>query len=209
MVANGYTEYDSVKVKLRVLDDSMRDEIQLYMHEIDDLINNRLRAKLGSRNIYGDPITLPLNHLTIPPIPLELKAIANDLVVAKIRLQNSEKPLLWDSAVKVLDNYLERVYGWTRDTPFQPIRTLTISPLSGPIGTTITMSGTNFQPTTTLTIIFDSSNPETTPTPIVTDLKGVFTNITFDVPANQPDSGYAIKVSDQFGGEEIGFTVTS
>jgi hypothetical protein len=96
-----YTEYDSIKTKLRVEDDSMRDEIELYMQEIDDLIDNRLRAKLGSKNIYGQEITLPLSHNTIPAIPLELKAIANNLVVAKIRFQNSEKPMLWDAEVNI------------------------------------------------------------------------------------------------------------
>ena len=183
MVANGYTEYDTVKIKLRINDDSMRDEIQLYMHEIDDLVNNRIRAKIGEYNVYGDRIDLPLTHDTIPVIPLELKAIANDLVVAKIRLQNSEKPLLWDSAVKVLENYLERVYGWTRDVPFQPIRTFVISPTSGIVGATVTISGTNFQPTSEITVIFDSTNPVTIPTPIITNSKGVFSG-TFDIPAS-------------------------
>lgn len=209
MTANGYTEYDTIKVKLRVDDDSMREEIQLYMHEIDDLITNRLRSKLGFYNVYGTPITLPLTFNTIPTIPLELKAIANDLVVAKIRLQNSEKPLLWDSAVKVLDNYLDMVYGWTRDQPFQPTRTLTISPASGIIGSTITIGGTNFQPTTKLTIIFDATNPTTTPADVITNSAGVFSGVTFLVPANQPDGAYTIKVADQFGGISGKFQVTS
>lgn len=207
MVANGYTEYDTIKIKLRVGDDSMKDEIQLYMHEIDDLVDNRLRAKLGQRNIYGEPIILPLTFDTIPEIPLEIKAIANDLVVAKIRLQNAEKPLLWDSAVKVLDNYLERVYGWTKSTPFKPVRTLTITPSQGNIGTTITIGGTNFQPTTDLTIQFAQTNPPTTPVQVVTDEKGIFAGVTFEVPLAHPNGSTAIKVNDSFGGLEVRFEV--
>ena len=111
-----YTEYDSIKIKLRIANDSMRDEIELYMQEIDDLLDNRLRARLGARNIYGDEIVLPLTSETIPELPLELKGIANNLVVAKIRLQNSEKPMLWDAEVNILDNYLDRVYGYIRGT---------------------------------------------------------------------------------------------
>ena len=146
-----YTEYDSIKTKLRVEDDSMRDEIELYMQEIDDLIDNRLRAKLGSKNIYGQEITLPLSHNTIPAIPLELKAIANNLVVAKIRFQNSEKPMLWDAEVNILDNYMERVYGYTRHKRYQPRRTLSLSAYTATAGTTITVSGTMFEPNAKLT----------------------------------------------------------
>lgn len=199
MVANGYTEYDTIKIKLRIDDDSMRDEIQLYMHEVDDLINNRLEAKLGKTNIYGQEIVYPLNHTTIPVIPIELKSIASDLVVAKIRLQNAEKPLLWDSAVKVLEDYLERVYGYTQSGRYQPIRSFTVSPTSGTVGTTVTISGTNFQPTSKITVIFDYNNPTTTPADVITDVKGVF-SATFDIPLTQPVGAYYIKVNDDFGG---------
>ena len=64
-----YTEYDSIKIKLRIANDSMRDEIELYMQEIDDLLDNRLRARLGAVNIYGDEIILPLTSETIPELP--------------------------------------------------------------------------------------------------------------------------------------------
>ena len=208
MPTNAYSEYDSVKIKLRVSDDSMRDEILLYMHEVDDLVNNRLRNKLGTDNVYGEPIVLPLTATTRPKIPIELKGISNDLVVAKIRLQNSEKPLLWDSAVKVLDNFLEKVYGWTKDTPFQPIRTFTVTPTTGAVGATLTVSGDNFEPTAKIRIIFDSSEPTTTPDPIISTATGTFTG-TFAVPANQPDGSHIVKANDNFGGKDRNFQVTS
>lgn len=205
----GYAEYDSVKIKLRLDDDSMRDEIQIATQDINDLINNRIRAKLGEYNVYGDRIELPLTFETSPPIPIELKGLANDLVVAKIRLQNSEKPLLWDSAVKVLDNYLERVYGWTSDTPFEPVRLFTITPRQGPVGTTVTMSGTDFQPTTLLDIQFGSTNPTTTPADVITDTEGAFTGATFEIPSSQSDGAFEIKIADDFGGIVAKFQVTS
>lgn len=209
MATNGFTEYDSINQKLRVVDDSLRDEIQIYMHEIDSLVTNRLRAKLGTNNIYGEPIIIPLTESTIPPIDLELKGIANDLVVAKIRLQQSEKPLLWDSAVKVLDNYLEQKFGYTRDVPFQPIRTLTVTPRSGIIGSTITIAGTNYKPVDELTIIFDNAEPTTSPVTVVTTSAGVFTAVTFVVPANQPDGSYDVNVTDSLGGVIVKYQVTS
>lgn len=205
----GYAEYDSVKIKLRVSDDSMRDEIQLAMQDINDLINNRIRAKLGEYNIYGSRIDLPLTFNTSPPIPIELKGIASDLVVAKIRLQNAEKPLLWDSAVKILDNYLERVYGFTRDIPFQPVRLFTITPRTGLIGATVTMSGTDFEPDAKLDIVFDTTNPVTIPADVLTNTVGAFTGATFTVPVGQPDGSYEIKISDKFGGIKVNFQVIS
>jgi len=207
MVENGYTEYDTIKVKLRIDDDSMRDEIQLYMNEIDDLIDNRLRAKLGRKNVYGSEIILPLTFETIPEVTLELKAIANDMVVAKIRLQNSEKPMLWDSAVNILENYLYKVYGWTRDKPFEPERTLIVTPVTGLVNSTITISGKKWEPNQTLEIHFDGTEIETTPTAVNTDSDGTFTDSTFDVPTETEIGQREIKVVDNFGGIETTFLV--
>ena len=201
-----YTEYDSIKTKLRVEDDSMRDEIELYMQEIDDLLDNRLRAKLGTRNIYGQEITLPLDYETVPAVPLELKAIANNLVVAKIRLQNSEKPMLWDSEVNILDNYLERVYGYARSSPYQPVRTISLSAYTGNAGDTITVSGTNFEPSTKLVYKFNTVEITTTPASVITNSKGVF-SYTFVIPATQSVGSYVIKVYDSFGGLTSKFEV--
>ena len=187
----------------------MRDEIQIAMQDINDLINNRLRAKLGEYNVYGSRIVLPLTFNTSPPIPIELKGIASDLVVAKIRLQNSEKPLLWDSAVKILDNYLERVYGWTKDTPFIPVRLFTITPRTGIIGATVTITGTDFEPNAKITVIFNSTEPTTIPVEIITNSIGVIASSTFTIPVNTPDGSYTIKVSDTFGGISAKFQVVS
>ncbi len=208
MVQNGYTEYDTVKVKLRVNDDSLRDEIQIYMHEVDQLVTNRIRNKIGEFNIYGQAIVYPLTFETIPTVDLELKAIANDLVVAKIRLQNSEKPLLWDSAVKVLDDYLEKRFGWTRDIPFTPERTLTVSPTFGLVGATVTLGGIQWQPTTTLTITFAGTNAITTPTVVTTDSSGTWSGVTFTVPTNTEVKVVEIKVADKLDGKIANFQVT-
>lgn len=206
-MVNGYTEYDSIKIKLRINDDSMKEEIEIYMQEVDDLVDNRIRAKIGTHNIYGVKIELPLTTTTIPPIPAELKAIANNLVVAKIRLQNSEKPMLWDSEVKVLENYLDRVYGFTSSKAWAPIRELTISPTSGTVGSTITVNGIYFQPNAKLNFVFGATHPTTTPTTVITDINGSFTGVTFVVPANHPEGSYDIKVIDEYGGQKIKFSV--
>lgn len=207
MVSSGnYAEYNTVKTKLRIDDDSMRDEIRLYSQDVQDLINNRLRAKLGTHNIYGSEIILPLTHLTIPVIPLELKGIAADLVVAKIRLQNAEKTTLWDSAVGVLDDYLNKVYGWTRAKRFEPIREVTVSPVTGVVTTPVTLSGKCFEPNTILKIWFDGVQIVTSPAVVKTDANGTFTASTFNVP-NVSIGQRDIKIVDGFGGKISTFLV--
>ena len=202
-----YTEYDSIKIKLRIANDSMRDEIELYMQEIDDLLDNRLRARLGAVNIYGDEIILPLTSETVPEIPLELKGIANNLVVAKIRLQNSEKPMLWDAEVNILDNYLDRVYGYIRGTAFRPRRSISLSPETGAIAQVVTVTGSGFAPTQKLTIEWSGGTIVTTATDVITTNKGAF-SFTFPVPAGTANGAYTLKVHDTFGGMVPNFQVT-
>ena len=202
-----YTEYDSIKIKLRIANDSMRDEIELYMQEIDDLLDNRLRARLGAVNIYGDEIVLPLTSETIPELPLELKGIANNLVVAKIRLQNSEKPMLWDAEVNILDNYLDRVYGYIRGTAFRPRRAISLSPETGAIGQVVTVTGSGFAPIQKLTIEWSNGTIVTTPTDVISTNKGAFT-FTFPIPAGTADGVYTLKVHDTVGGMVPSFQVT-
>lgn len=201
-----YTEYDSIKIKLRIANDSMRDEIELYMQEIDDLLDNRLRARLGAVNIYGDEIILPLTSETVPELPLELKGIANNLVVAKIRLQNSEKPMLWDAEVNILDNYLDRVYGYIRGTAYRPRRSISLSPETGAIAQVVTVTGSGFAPTQKLTIEWSGGDIVTTPTDVISDNKGSYT-FTFPIPAGTANGAYTLKVHDTFGGMVPNFQV--
>ena len=70
-----YAEYDTVKTKMRVPDDSLKDELMNYIQEVEELINNRLRQRLGSRDAKGREITLPLTTSTTPALDEELKAI--------------------------------------------------------------------------------------------------------------------------------------
>jgi len=184
----------------------MRDEIELYMQEIDDLLDNRLRARLGAVNIYGDEIILPLTSETVPELPLELKGIANNLVVAKIRLQNSEKPMLWDAEVNILDNYLDRVYGYIRGTAYRPRRSISLSPETGAIAQVVTVTGSGFAPTQKLTIEWSGGDIVTTATDVISTNKGAFT-FTFPIPAGTANGAYTLKVHDTFGGMVPNFQV--
>lgn len=190
-----YSEYDVLKVKMRIPDDSLKDELLIYMDEIDDLIDNRLRAKLGEIDSNGNTIILPLTTSTIPQVDQEIKAIAIDMVEGKFRLKTSEKTLLWDTAVKALENYIERKFGWTVNGSYQINPTLTISPINGVVGTTVTISGTQWIPNATIAIKFGGLQITTTPSTVVSDEYGEFSGVTFAVP-NNSTGGFIINVTD-------------
>lgn len=204
-----YSEYDSIKLKMKIPDDSLFDEIQLYMQEVDDLINNRLRARLGTFNVRGDPVILPLTATTKPSVDNELKSIAADLVEGKFFLKESEKPLKWDTAVKALENYLDQKFGWARDLGQTILRELTISPTQGAISATVTMGGTGWRINDEVTFQFDGIVVTTTPTLVVTDSIGAFSGVTFTVPTNEQPGVIEVKVLDGQGGQTIRFLVTA
>lgn len=203
-----YSEYDSIKLKMRLPDDSLKEEIVLYIQEVDDLINNRIKNKIGTIDFNGTEIELPLSTETEPEIDEEIKAIAADMVEGKFRLKTAEKPLLWDTGVKNLDNYLERRFGWTRDIAFRQIAQVSIVPLQGPVGTLVTMDGMQWRPNSDMTIQFDDQNVDTVPTLVVTDSAGEFEGVTFNVPDTE-DGGTEIKLNDGLNGRIVRFQVTS
>ena len=191
-----YAEYDTIKTKMRVPDDSLKDELMIYIQEVEEVINNRLRQRLGSRDVKGRDITLPLTTSTVPAIDEELKTIAHDMVEGKFRLKTSEKDLLWNTAVKNLEDYIDKRFGWALDSPFRVTPKVTASPLSGSTGTTVTVSGSNFIPTATIRLTFGGLEPTTSPATIVTDSTGSFSSATFTVPTSFSAGVYQIKCDD-------------
>ena len=177
-------EWDSVKLKLRLNDDTLKDEIGLYIQEVDDLVNNRVRNKLGTVDFNGDFIDLPLTVDGEPAIDEELKAIATDAVIGKFRLQNSEKPLIWDTAMKNLDNYLDRRFGYTRDIAFNQKPQANVEPDVGTTGIFVTLDGQRWGKNIKLIIQFEGLDVDTTPTNVITNENGRFKDVTFKIPDN-------------------------
>ena len=201
-------EWDSVKLKLRLNDDTLKDEIGLYIQDVDDLVNNRLRNKLGTVDFNGDQIDLPLTIDGEPAIDEELKAIATDAVIGKFRLQNSEKPLIWDTAIKNLDNYLDRRFGYTRDTAFRQKPQANVDPDVGTTGIFVTLDGQRWGKNTILTIQFEGLDVDTTPTNVITDENGRFSNVTFKVPDNATvNQTSLINITDERQATQLKFTV--
>ena len=192
---------------MRIPDDTLKEEIVLYIQEVDDLINNRIRNKLGTVDFNGTDIVLPLSTETEPEIDEEIKAIAADMVEGKFRIKTSEKPLLWDTSVKNLDNYLDRRFGWTRDIRFRQFPQISAIPLVGPVGTLVTLEGMQWRPHSDITIKFNEQEVITTPTLIVSDTEGEFSGVSFTVPQTE-DGGKEVKITDGLNGKQIRFQVT-
>lgn len=201
-------EYDSVKLKLRLNDDTLKEEISLYIQEVDDLVNNRVRNKLGTVDFNGDQIDLPLTVEGEPAIDEELKAIATDAVIGKFRLQNSEKPLIWDTAMKNLDNYLDRRFGYTRDTAFRQKPQASVTPAVGTPLTIVTLEGQVWGKETILIFQFDGTTVTTTPDIVITDENGRFADVTFEIPSGaEPDEMSLINITDERQAKQLKFAV--
>ena len=201
-------EWESVKLKLRLNDDTLKEEISLYIQEVDDLVNNRIRNKLGTVDFDGNDIILPLTVDGEPAIDEELKAIATDLVIGKFRLQTSEKPLIWDTAIKNLDNYLDRRFGYTRDVPFRQVPIIELTPLVGVPTTVVTMDGSRWVSNSLLKVFVEGVQVITTPTPAIVGSNGTFTGITFVIPSTSPTNDVVqINVTDGKNAKQINFTV--
>lgn len=201
-------EWESVKEKLRLNDDTLKDEMYLYIQEVDDLVNNRIRNKLGTTDFNGNDIILPLTVDGEPSIDEELKAIATDLVIGKFRLQTSEKPLVWDTAIKNLDNYLDRRFGYTRNVPFRQIPLIVLDPALGPPSQVVTIEGSRWLPNALLRITVDGIQVTTIPAQALTDENGAFSGITFTIPASSIVNEPAIIIiTDRKNFKEINFTV--
>lgn len=202
-------EWESVKEKLRLNDDTLKDEMYLYIQEVDDLVNNRVRNKLGTVDANGNDIILPLTVDSEPSIDEELKAIATDLVIGKFRLQTSEKSLIWDTAIKNLDNYLDRRFGYTRDVSFRQVPLIQLDPQLGPPSQVVSMDGSRWLPNALLKVTVDGIEVVTTPLQALTDGNGLFENILFTIPASSIVNEPAIIIiTDRKNFKEINFTVT-
>lgn len=83
-------------------------------------------------------------------------------------------------------------------------RQITVSPTSGYVGSTVTVTGNSFNPSSTVTIYFDTIAVRT----VTTNASGSFTNATFTVPESYKGT-HAIKGSDTSGDSQVVYFATS
>lgn len=93
---------------------------------------------------------------------------------------------------------LVTVDGVSASTTFQVTPAVTISPTFGTDGSTITItSGTNFTPSSTITVKFDNSTRTTSPATVSTDSNGAIVGTpTFTVPTGAAGSIHTVTVID-------------
>lgn len=85
---------------------------------------------------------------------------------------------------------------------------ITVSPTSGAAGDEVTVSGTGFRTTRSITITFDGVTVTTSPTSVSTNTLGSFSNAIFTVPAGVNDT-YEVKASDGFYTDSVDFTIVA
>src|SRR5437660_1257935 len=88
------------------------------------------------------------------------------------------------------------------------LATISLDPTSGPVGTTVTVTGSLFLPLSVVTISYDGTAVATTPGTITTDLSGGF-SATFTVPASTAGSHTVSAKNAASNSASAQFTVTA
>jgi len=129
-----YALLDNVKNKLRLTDadETINEELEFYLSDIDNYCNRKLRSLFGRVDHQGRDILLPLTEETNPPIDEDLISRAVDLAVGLFRKQQNNEEKLWDNAVIDFETYLTDRFGWARDREFR-FTTPPILIIQGPV----------------------------------------------------------------------------
>jgi hypothetical protein len=90
---------------------------------------------------------------------------------------------------------------------FSTTQSITITPTTGPTGTEVTVNGTGFNASATITLYFDSVAVTTTPATVPTDTTGAF-SASFDIPSSS-GGAHQVKASDGTNTATKTFTVTA
>lgn len=91
---------------------------------------------------------------------------------------------------------------------FTTTQSITLTPTSGPNGTKVTVNGTGFNASATITTYFDDVPVTTTPAVVTTDTTGAFSSTSFNIPSSSGGT-HQIKASDGTNTDTETFTVTA
>ncbi len=199
-----YALLDKVKIKLRLkdADESLSEELEMYLTDADEYINRKLRGVLGFTDNNGNPVVLPLTEDTTIPVDEDLIQVGTNLAIGRFRKEQNNEEMLWDNAVEDLEDYIVQRFGWAEDAGQRVANptTITASPTLVKLGQQVTLSGENFHQFKLLEFFFDQVNIETFPVDAFVDSVGKFSGVTFFVPDTITESK-AIEVRVQDGSE--------
>jgi len=196
-----YALLDRVKIKLRLkdADQSLSEELETYLSDVDAYINRKLRATLGFIDVHGNPVVLPLTEDTGIPVDEDLLNNATDLSVGKFRKEQNNEELLWNNAKENFANYLIERFGWPEDSGQRVVNPTAIqgTPTLVVLNDTITVAGQNFHQFKKLAFEFAGTGVDTIPSTVFADSVGKFSNVTFQVPDNlTEEKAFELKVQD-------------
>lgn len=196
-----YALLDKVKIKLRLkdADQTLSEELEEYLTDVDAYINRKLRTALGFLDVHGNPVVLPLTEDTGIPVDDDLLQNATDLAVGKFRKEQNNEEKLWDNAKENFSAYLVDRFGWPEDSNQRVVNPTTVSgtPTLAVLTDTITVSGTNFHQFKKLQFHFADQQVDTIPKTVFADSIGKFSGVTFEVPDNLTEAkAYEIRVQD-------------
>lgn len=201
-----YALLDNVKIKLRLkdADQSLSEELETYLTDADSYINRKLRGALGFTDVHGNPIQIPLTDDTIIQVDDDLIQIGTNLAVGRFRKEQNNEEKLWENATQDLEDYMLNRFGWPEDSGQRVVNptSITATPTSANVGSTITVSGENFRQFQLLEFFFNDSGIDTIPENVFVDSLGKFSGATFVVPDNLSETkAFEIRVQD--GSENV------
>ncbi len=197
-----YALLDKLKLKLRLqdADETLSEELEAYLTDIDSYINRKLRNWLGFTDIHGNPVVIPLTEDTNIPVDDDLLQNATDLAYGKFRKEQNNEDLNWNNAKENFQTYLEDRFGWPEDEGHRVSNPTTISYTPVDIlliGDTVTVSGTNYKQFQKLQFSFAGQIVDTSPTTVFADSQGAFENAKFIISGNLTESkAYTLECRD-------------
>lgn len=188
-----YALLDNVKLKLRLVDadQTLSEEIEQYLTDVDGWINRKLRNWLGFTDVHGNPIVIPLTEDTNIPVDDDLIQNATDLSVGKFRKEQNNEEKLWDNAKENFESYLEDRFGWPEDSNQRVVNPTTIDYKPVDIlliNSKVTVSGTNFRQFQVIQFFFAKQGIKTTPETVFADVQGKFSKVEFIIPDTLTES---------------------
>lgn len=158
----------------------------------------------GNGFIAGSGVTIKFGTSTLTTTPSSVVVSSTGTFSATITIPTTVST--GDHTVTATDTS-----GKTATATFQVLvsGSITLSPTTGNRGASVTLSGSNFSPTSTITIKFDSTTLQTSPSTITTSSTGTF-SATITIPITASTGPHTITATDAAG--RIGaatFTVAS
>ncbi len=155
--------------------DSIDEELENYLNEVDEAINRELLARLGFFDEHGNKIEIPLTEDSNIPLDEDLILIATKWAVGKYRTEQNDKPEIEQLAVTEFENYLDKRFGWGQGNRLHltNLKTrITVSPFGTGEGGKFNVLANNFRNLSILEVKLGGKAVETIPEVLFTDITG-------------------------------------